>query len=124
MPVPANTRIPLFNAESDTGKFVTAILSKYDDQPLGKRILGTTSYSTPDEILRAFTEVTGHATNYVQISDEIFKSFFPEFMAQEMLENMLLIRDWEYYGPGSQEVLRESLQVRKNSKYTRHLIFA
>lgn len=124
MPIPGNTGIPLFNAGSDTGKFVTAIISKYDAQPLGKRILGATSYSTPDEILQTFTEATGHATNYVQISEEVFKSFFPEFMALEMLENMHLIRDWAYYGPGAQEALKESLQVRKNSRYTRHLIFA
>lgn len=124
MPLPGNTPIPLFNAGSDTGKFVTAIISKYDAQPLGKRILGTTGYHTPDEMLRTFTEVTGHATNYAQISEEVFKGFFPEFMALEMLENIIFIRDWEYYGPGAQEVLKESLQVRNNSKYTRYLIFA
>lgn len=112
MPFPGNTPIPLFEAGADTGKFVAAILSKYGDQPLGKNILGATDWYTPDDMMRIFSEVTGQTANYAQVPEEVFKSFFPEFMAQEMLETFILIRDWSYYGPRAREELKESLKVR------------
>lgn len=117
LPFPKNTLIPLFNAGSDTGKFVTAIITKYDAHPLGKRIIGTTAYYTPDDMLRTFSEVTGQTVDYAQVSEEVFKGFFPEFMAQEVFESFILIRDWAYYGSGAHELLKESLQVRRRRKY-------
>jgi uncharacterized protein YbjT (DUF2867 family) len=111
LPFAKNTPIPLFESGSDTGKFVTAILAKYDAQPLGKRILGATDWYTPDDIIRTYSEVTGQAATYTEVSSEVFKGFFPGHMGQELLETFILIKDWEYYGPGSHEKLKESLEI-------------
>jgi hypothetical protein len=42
--------------------------------------------------------VTGKKTQYMQIDENTYKSFLPEFMAEEMLENHLFIEEPGYYG--------------------------
>lgn len=64
---------------------------------LGKQILAAADYYTPDQILSEFEEVTGNKTSYMQLDPEMFKSFLPAAMADEMLENHLFIEDPGYY---------------------------
>lgn len=44
-----------------------------------------------------FSEVTGKPANYAQISNETYKSFMSPAMAEEVLENMLLLDDPGYF---------------------------
>lgn len=49
-------------------------------------------------------EVTGAKASFTQIPNEVFKSFLPEFMAQEMLETHLFVQEPGYYnGAGLEE---------------------
>lgn len=89
------------------GKFVKAII-KNRDNLLGKRVYGAVDYYTPKRILAELEEVTGKKTRFVQVSAEQYKSFFPEFMAQEMLENHLFIENPGYYNGAS---LKESQDI-------------
>jgi hypothetical protein len=57
---------------------------------LAQRIYGAADYYNPERVL-AELEVTGKEKNYVQVSNEFYKSFLPNFMAEEMLENHLFI---------------------------------
>lgn len=124
MPFPGNTPIPLFDAGSDTGKFVAATLSSNYPKPSGKHILGATGWYTPDEMMSTFSEVTGNATKFSQVPEDVFKGFFPEFMAQETLENFILIRDFAYYGPGAREGLEESLKVWRSNDVPKNLFLS
>lgn len=89
------------------GKFVKAAI-KNASALSGKRVFAATDYYTPERILAEFEEVTGKKTRFAQISGEQYKSFLPEFMAQEMLENHLFIENPGYYNGAS---LKESLDL-------------
>ena len=45
-----------------------------------------------------FSEVTGHKAQAVRIPSEVFKSFLPPPVAEELNENILLLEDPGYYG--------------------------
>lgn len=81
---------------------------KMQDKPSGNRIFAATDYYTPKQILSEIEQVTGRKTNFLQVSDEQYKSYFPKFMAQEMLENHKFIEEPGYYGGSS---LKESLAL-------------
>jgi hypothetical protein len=85
------------NFNSILGKFIKAII-KNRSSVLGARILGAQGYYTPNEILDQLTAATGKKTQYFQIDEKTYKSYLPEFMAQEMLENHLFIEEPGYYG--------------------------
>jgi hypothetical protein len=99
-----------------SGKFIGAII-KNRSILLGSHIFGAVDYYTPEQILAVLEEVTGKKTQFVQVSSEAYKSFLPEFMAQEMLENHLFIEEPGYYGgaslDGSQKILKEGLTTWK-----------
>lgn len=80
---------------------------------LGKQIFGAADYYTPEQILAEYEEVTGKKTRFVQVSNEQYKKFLPEPIAEEMLENHLFIEDPGYYDgaslDGSLGLLEEKL---------------
>ncbi|KAF7552045.1 hypothetical protein G7Z17_g4597 [Cylindrodendrum hubeiense] len=94
---PTKGQVPLFNAGGDLGKFVNAAI-KHHPSSIGKHIYAATEYYTPSRIMSEFSEVIGKPATYNQISDDDFKSTRPPALAQEMLENMLLLEDPGYYG--------------------------
>ncbi|RAR16226.1 family transcriptional regulator [Stemphylium lycopersici] len=96
LPVGKNSKFPLIDIAEDTGKYVKAII-KNRERLNGARIYGAVDYYTAERVLAELEEVTGKKTNYVQVSAETYKGFFPEFMAQEMLENHLFIEEPGYY---------------------------
>ncbi|KAI8649261.1 NmrA domain-containing protein [Fusarium keratoplasticum] len=113
-PVGDKAKFPLFDAASDTGKFVKPALK--DPQSFkGKHILAATDYYTPERVLSEFEEVTGKKTKYVQVSAEQYKSFLPAAMAEEMLENHLFVEEPGYYNGAS---LEESLSVLEDKPTT------
>ncbi|KAL1742101.1 hypothetical protein HDZ31DRAFT_84366 [Schizophyllum fasciatum] len=105
MPMPENAPIPLFAAEHDTGKFVKAILLKREET-LGKRVYGSTGYTTPLEILDAFKKVyptSGKDASFQQLPGDVFKGILgsmgmPEPVQEELLQNMRLVYEFGYYG--------------------------
>ncbi|OBW63642.1 MAG: Uncharacterized protein AUREO_062920 [Aureobasidium pullulans] len=114
MPISDEAKFPLFDVAEDTGNFTNAIL-KNADKLNGKQVLAATAYYTPKQIVADFEEVSGHKIRYIQISGDQFKSYLPEFMAQEMLENHVLLDTAGYYGG---ESLDESLKLLENKPVT------
>ncbi|KZF20236.1 NmrA-like family domain-containing protein [Xylona heveae TC161] len=109
-PFTPTTVIPCIDVVADTGKFVAAALAN-PSAFIGKKILGVTGWYTPNDIKAAFEEATGKQLEYNEISVETFRSFLPDFMAEELGENFLLIKDYQYYGPGTEKKIGESLKV-------------
>ncbi|KAK3678843.1 hypothetical protein LTR78_001296 [Recurvomyces mirabilis] len=89
-------QIPLLDAASDTGKFVIAVLQAYPSC-LGKHVHAAVDYYTPKRILAEFAEVMKKPAAFAQVPGEVFKTFLPPPVAQELLENMLLLEDPGYY---------------------------
>lgn len=116
LPIPTNSPIPLFAPQSDTGKFVKGILLNRE-KTLGKQVYAATAYYTCDEIVNEFKEVypeAGKGAKAVEISHDTFKKGMaqtgaPEFVQEEMLQNMRLMAEYGYYGGAK---LDESHSVR------------
>ncbi|KAI5194527.1 NAD(P)-binding protein [Aureobasidium subglaciale] len=114
LPISDDAKFPLFDTAEDTGKFVKAAI-KSQSPPSGKQILCATDYYTPKQILSEIEEVTGKKTNFYKISSEQYKSYLPEFMAEEMLENHLFIEEPGYFNGAS---LDESLGLLEEAPVT------
>ncbi|KIW74256.1 hypothetical protein Z517_12196 [Fonsecaea pedrosoi CBS 271.37] len=126
LPIPTDSPIPLFDAEHDTGKFVKAILVHRDDGVLGRRIYGATAYYTPEQILAEFQAVKtrdGQGGAARHVPEEAFKKVLaakgmPEPIQDEMLQNMLLMPQFGYYGGAdlakSHAILDEPLTTWKD----------
>ena len=70
---------------------------KKDPSGTGKQIYAATDYFTPKRLISEFSEAIEKPANFVQIPGETFKSFLPPPVAQELLENMLLMEDPGYF---------------------------
>ncbi|KAL8951058.1 MAG: hypothetical protein Q9222_002951 [Ikaeria aurantiellina] len=104
-----DTKIPLFAAAEDTGKFVAGILLNHPTL-LGKDIYAATGWYTPTDIVKAIEKVSGRKTTFNELPDKTFQSFLPEAIGEELMETFMLVRDYAYYGPGGDKILEESLK--------------
>ena len=124
LPTPADSPIPLFDAEGDTGKFVKAMfLNK--DKVLGQRVYGATAYYTPVQILDEFKELfpkTGKETAYWPLPAGEFKGLMVNTGTSEALQEQMLkyISKLGYYG----EKVELSLGVSNAITNIRPILFA
>ncbi|GAB1311576.1 hypothetical protein MFIFM68171_01786 [Madurella fahalii] len=93
-------QLPLFFPESDMGKYFVAVV-KNRSKVLGKQVYAAADYYTLTRIIAEFEEVTGKKAQYVQLDQDVYKSFLPAPIAQEILENELLCEDPGFYAGGS-----------------------
>ncbi|KAK3950194.1 NmrA-like family protein, partial [Pseudoneurospora amorphoporcata] len=104
LPTPSSSLFPVFDT-ADTGKFVKAAIL-HRDETLGKRLLGATEYMTGDQLVEGFKKVfpeAGKTASYYQLPEDVYLNILkglgmPEFVAQELLENMLLLGTFGYFG--------------------------
>ncbi|VUC28456.1 unnamed protein product [Clonostachys rosea] len=104
---PNKAQFPLMDVLNDYGKFVKAGI-KHFPASSGRTIYAAGSYYTPNELLKEFSEVMGVETAFQKIDDDTFKSFMTPKVAQELLENMLLLEEPGYFGGAD---LAESLAL-------------
>lgn len=95
------------NSGCSLGKYVVAAIRK-EPEVLGKQILAAADYYTPTQIVSEFEEVIGKPARFVPIDAKTYKSFLPEPLADEMLENHLFIEEPGYYNG---QDLKESLDL-------------
>ena len=114
--------MPLFDTD-DTGKFVAGILLQ-PSKLLGQRVFGATDWYTPKQIVSTLEKVSGKKANYQTLSDEVFKSFLPPVMAEELSETLNFISDYAYFGPGAEQGLTKSLQVTSSIRKIERIVKA
>jgi hypothetical protein len=79
---------------------------------LGANLYGASGWWSPEEIVEIFKKTTGKSAKYSEVPDAVWKSFIPnETIAQEMLENFQLIRDYKYFGLDAEEGVRKANEV-------------
>ncbi|KAM0326582.1 hypothetical protein ACHAQA_006451 [Verticillium albo-atrum] len=116
LPAPSSSPIPFFDV-ADTGKFVKGIVLNWE-KALGKRILGATNYITADEAIETFKKIfpkAGATTNFVEVPHEVYKGIltgqgFPDFAAEELLQNMRLLSEFGYFGGASLDESHEFVE--------------
>ncbi|KAG8349398.1 hypothetical protein FVEN_g12401 [Fusarium venenatum] len=92
-------QMPLFLASSDMGKFVKLAIVNYPKY-VGKDIFAAAGYLTPNQLMAEWSEATGKKGKYVQLPEDVFKSYMPPSAAQLIYENMLLMQDPGYFAMG------------------------
>ncbi|KAF3200934.1 hypothetical protein TWF679_000559 [Orbilia oligospora] len=119
MPLSKEVKYPWFNPVKDTGAFVAGALLHpeiFDKATTGTpvSISQAGGFWSGTEVCEIFEKVTGKKTNFVQLEQETYIGFMStRELGQELLENMLLVSDYGYFGPTvekSIEGLEESIK--------------
>ena len=131
IPTPSTAKIPLFDAHRDTGKYVKGIVLADREAVLGKQIYSATAYTSGDEIVEAFKKTypeAGATAKYFHTPDDMFRGIMkgmgrPDFIVEEMLENMHLLDSPGYYGGESLD-FGHSLLKDKLTTWEEHMTLA
>jgi hypothetical protein len=99
-----DTQIPMLDVPTDFGKFVASCLAK-PDATIGKHVLAASAWVTPLDVCTAVERVTRKKCEFNEMEEKDWKA------GQELLENMVMIKEWAYYGPGAEEGVRWSHEV-------------
>jgi uncharacterized protein YbjT (DUF2867 family) len=97
------TQVPMIDTSNDSGTYVAAILAADPASVNGQSVRAVSVWATPNEIVKTLSEATGKTFKYNDIDPEVFAKFLPPPVASELKENMLLIRDYSYYGIGTEQ---------------------
>lgn len=73
---------------------------------------------TPNEIVDALSNTSGTKVKFQQVPEGVFKSLLPPPVAEEMTENIVLVRDYSYFGPGQEKRQAESDRILGGMKKT------
>jgi len=106
------TQVPLLSTEVDTGTYVAGILSYPNPAELdGKYIQAVSEWVTPNKLVSEVGTAIGKEIKFNQVPEDVFKSFPPPQTAEELTDNMVFVRDYSYYGLGSEKKQSESDKV-------------
>ena len=97
-----STQWPLIDVERDSGTYVAAILAAAPASVNGLYVQAVSQWVTPNEAVKALSAATGKQFGYSDLPPDVFASFLPPAIAEELKENMLLVRDYSYYGKGTE----------------------
>jgi hypothetical protein len=112
-----STQVPIIDIENDTGNYVVAILLA-GASVNGHSLQAVSEWLTPNQIVENLSSATGKKFNYRNIPEDVFAGFLPPPVAQELKENMVLVRDFSYYGLGTEKKQEEqdsSLKLESKS---------
>ncbi|CAN9080074.1 unnamed protein product [Alternaria alternata] len=93
-----STHIPLIDIVSDAGKYVAGalVLGAGAD---GARIQAVSQWATPNEVATTVSKVTGDNVTFMEVPKDVWEGYLPLPHAKtEIGENMVLIKDYSYYG--------------------------
>lgn len=96
------TPIPLIDVVDDTGKFVGSILAE-PDKYQGQVFSAATRLYTFQEITEIMSKATGKTVRYNELPVDVYRGFMRPGFADPMVQMMLLIRDYGYYGPEQEQ---------------------
>jgi uncharacterized protein YbjT (DUF2867 family) len=101
--VPASAVSPYLDTRADTGKWIRGIVN---EGPRGQRVYGATARYSFQDVLDTFKRVfpeEGARAKFVELPKDVYQgilqsSGMPEVAAVEMVENMRLLDEFEYFG--------------------------
>lgn len=110
------TQVGLLDAVNDTGKFIAGLLLADAKSVDGFRVNGVSDWVTPDQIVNTLSKTANIKVDFQEVSPEEFKGFMPPAIATEMMENMVLVRKWSYFGKGAEKTQAESNKILGDMK--------
>jgi uncharacterized protein YbjT (DUF2867 family) len=115
-PFHPHTAIPMLDVTQDFGKFVAGCLL-HPTSTMGKHTLAASGWFSPLDICAAVQAVTSTKTTFHEVPSETYAGH------PEMMENMLVIRDYEYYGPGAKTGVQDSHALLRGESFSTFLSF-
>jgi hypothetical protein len=112
------TQVGLLDVAGDTGKFVAGLLLADPKSVDGFHVNGVSEWTTPKEIVHTLSKTAGTKVEFQEVAPEDYQGFLPPPIAQEMTENMVLVRDWSYFGKGTEKKQAESNKILGDMKLT------
>jgi uncharacterized protein YbjT (DUF2867 family) len=112
------TRVAMLDVVADTGKFVAGLLLADPKSVDGFRVNGTSEWRSPHEIIEILNKTAGTNAKFQEVPADVYEGFLPEPIAKELTENMLLVRDWSYFGRDAEAKQAESDKVLGDMKLT------
>lgn len=101
MPFPSDSIAwPLIDPRRDGGKWVMGLFEG-GKRANGVHVHGVSAWTTPKDVVSAVGSEAGRDVVFKPISKEVFGSFLPEKVRDELTETMLLVGDYNYYGKGA-----------------------
>lgn len=114
----AETQIGALDVVADTGKFVAGLLLADPKSVDGMRVNGVSEWLTPNELVSTLTHTSGTKVDFKEVSADEYESYLPPAIAKEMTENMVLVREWSYFGKGAEKRQAESNRILGDMKLT------
>ncbi|EXJ67746.1 uncharacterized protein A1O5_09092 [Cladophialophora psammophila CBS 110553] len=105
---PQNTWIPLIDIQNDTGLFTVGLLEA-GSAANGVYVQGVDEWMHPQEIVDTLSKIKGKEIKFVEQPASVESAAkLGNKIAEEIAQNMMLIRDWSYYGKGAEKNQAES----------------
>ncbi|KAL2855964.1 hypothetical protein BJY01DRAFT_186634 [Aspergillus pseudoustus] len=105
-----HARIPLIETAADSGVYAVPLL-KDPEAMDGKTMYAATGLYTFSEIVEIISRVSGETVRYVQIPREVYAGYMKEEMGARMAAMMRFIDEAGYYGPGTEEKVKETVAI-------------
>lgn len=103
MPFPSDSIAwPLIDPRRDLGKYAMAAFEGGSAAD-GVHVHAVSTWTTPKEVVESISKAAGQEVVFKTLPAEVFATFLPENIREELLETMLLIGNYSYYGKGEEK---------------------
>jgi len=108
MPFPSDSIAwPLIEPRRDMGKYVMGVFEG-GAAANGARVHAVSTWTTPKEVVESLSKASGKKVEFKPITAELFASFLPDAIRNEITETMLLVGDYNYYGKDAKDKQAEN----------------
>ncbi|KAG4431552.1 hypothetical protein IFR05_012965 [Cadophora sp. M221] len=111
-----DTQVPLIDA-SNVGSWIAAILEE-PERFEGKTLAVAQGIYTWTEIAEIVSKATGKTITYQQVPDDVFRSWMPEGVKDDLTAMYQAYRDYGYYGESTKEDVEFGLRQAKGQLTT------
>lgn len=107
LPIDPSARLPMIDVQADTGKWVAGIFEA-GAAANGKKVQAVSFWTDMQSFSSDLGKAIGAKVAYNNVPADVFKSFLPEAIAEELTENMKLMDQYSYYGKNTEQQQPES----------------
>lgn len=109
---------PVLDARADSGKYVMGLFQG-GAAANGVHVAAVSTWTSPAELLKAVSEASGTQVTFQMVPQKEIAASLPSNIASELTETMLLVGNYQYYGPGTEKQQEQNDKwLLKGSKVT------